>query len=133
MGTPAEDCIEFLERICWGGTPQCPYCQSTNSTAIRQERRYHCNTCFNSYSVMVGTLFHGSKVPLAKWFRAIHLYLDKDLKIKSLSTRDLASRINVNKNTAASMLKRIRSSLESDKRLLKAILSKRLEDSDGTE
>ena len=123
-----EDYTALLEEIRWRGRPICPYCGSTNSTAIRREQRYHCNHCFNSYSATVGTLFHGSRVSLSKWFAAIHLYLTPSLTLKPLSIRYLAQVIGVNKNTATSMLKRIRSGIETDPQLLISILSEELEE-----
>lgn len=118
-----DECKVLLEAIRWHGTPECPYCGSTNSTSVKKENRHHCNSCFCSYSVTVGTLFHGSRVPLSKWFKAIHLYLDLSLEIKNLSVRSLASKIDVNKNTASLMLQRIRSSLEREPDLLSLILA----------
>ncbi|NEZ54130.1 transposase [Adonisia turfae] len=128
-----EKCVALLEKIRWNSTPKCPYCGSTKSTAIRQERRHHCNNCFNSYSVTVGTIFHGSRVPLHKWFKAIHMYLDNSLTPRRLSVRALAKEIHVNKNTAASMLKRMRSCLSSKPAYLKAILRIELEPKDESE
>jgi transposase-like protein len=89
-----EDCLTYLEKIRWGGTPKCPYCKSTNSTAIEKEGRYHCNTCFNSYSVTVGTLFHKTYVDLPKWFLAISILFNSQ---ESISGRQLAKKIGVNK------------------------------------
>lgn len=100
-----EDCLALLEEIRWGGVPRCPYCESTNSTAIKNKPRYHCYACFTSYSVTVGTLFHKTYVDLQKWFLAIHLVLNSP---GGISVRQLAKEISVNKNTAASMIIRIR-------------------------
>lgn len=113
-----EDCLALLEEIRWGGTPQCPYCQSTNSTAITKERRYHCNACFNSYSVTVSTLFHKTRVDLQKWFLAIQLVLNSQ---EGISGRQLAKKIGVNKNTGAYMIARIHKAMIDEKELLQAL------------
>ncbi|MBD2013462.1 transposase [Microcoleus sp. FACHB-53] len=113
------DCLTLLEQIRWGGIPQCPYCQSTNSTAIRKECRYHCNTCFNSYSVTVGTLFHQTRVDLRKWFLAIHLFLTSS---GDISVRKLAREIKVNKNTASYMLSRIRQAIVEEEELIQKLI-----------
>ena len=99
-----EECLALLEQIRWGGIPRCPYCNSTSAALLRREKRYHCNTCFTSYSVTVGTLFHKTHVELPKWFRAIHLIMNHS---KEMSIRQLATEIGVNKNTASYMLVRI--------------------------
>nr|WP_322718300.1 IS1595 family transposase [Nostoc sp. ChiQUE02]MDZ8231274.1 IS1595 family transposase [Nostoc sp. ChiQUE02] len=104
MERTEEECLKYLEQICWGEMPTCPYCESTNSTSIKREHRYHCNTCFNSYSVTVNTIFHRSHVPLNKWFKLVHLYLISDSR---LSIRKVAQEISVTKNTAMSMLSRL--------------------------
>lgn len=114
-----EDCLALLEEIRWGGIPQCPYCESTNSTAIKKERRYHCNSCFNSYSVTVGTLFHKTRIDLQKWFLAIHLVLNTQ---KSISERQLAKTIGVNRNTGSYMITRIRKAVIEEYELIQQII-----------
>lgn len=115
-----EECLTILEQIRWGGIPQCPYCQSTNSTVIKKERRYHCNACFTSYSVTVGTLFHKTRVDLHKWFVAIHLVLNSS---ESISVRQLAKEIGVNKNTAAYMINRIHKGITDELELLQRVVN----------
>ncbi|TVQ21532.1 MAG: IS1595 family transposase [Leptolyngbya sp. DLM2.Bin15] len=119
MERSEDECRSFLEAVLWGDTPQCPYCQSINSTAITKERRYHCNTCFNSYSVTVGTMFHGTRVPLSKWFKAIAILLDED---PSISVRKLAQAIDVNKNTAAEIIRHTQGAHLKNPLLLKVII-----------
>lgn len=114
-----ENCLVLLEQIRWGGTPQCPYCQSLNSRKLKNEGRYQCNECFTSYSVTVGTLFHKTHVDLEKWFLAIHLVLNSP---KGISVRQLAKEIKVQKNTAASMIYRIRKAMAKESELLQKIV-----------
>jgi transposase-like protein len=114
-----EECLTLLEQIRWNGIPKCPYCESTNATSLRNERRYHCNTCFTSYSVTVGTLFHKTHVHLYKWFLAISLVLSTANRI---SVRQLATEIAVNKNTASYMISRIRKAIVEEPELLQKII-----------
>ena len=122
MSKTQENCIAILEQIRWGGKPICPYCSSTNASPMKRERRYHCNTCFVSYSVTVGTVFHRTHVELSKWFQAISLFLEQGERV---SIRQLAAKVGVSKNTAAYMLVRLDSAttkeLEMLEQLLKAI------------
>ncbi|MEW5858374.1 MAG: IS1595 family transposase [Cyanobacteriota bacterium] len=113
-----EDCIALLEQIRWGGKPKCPYCESTNATPYRNERRYHCNFCFTSYSVTVGTLFHKTHVDLDKWILAIRLVLNSP---GGISVRQLAKEIGVNKNTACFMIERIRKAIIDEQALLQKL------------
>jgi transposase-like protein len=100
-----EDCLVYLEKIRWNGTPTCPYCGSTKSSAYKNEHRYRCQSCFTSYSVTVGTVFHQTHVDLGKWFLAIamlHRLGDR------ISVRKLAQELQVTRSTATLMVQRIR-------------------------
>ncbi len=113
------DCIEYLEKTRWKGTPICPYCQSNHTTPMQQEYRHHCNTCNTTFSVTVRTIFHHSHLPLQKWFLAISLVLNAK---KGISARQLARDIEVNKDTAWSMAMRIRRAMVNDRELLSGII-----------
>jgi transposase-like protein len=115
-----EECLLFLEKIRWDEKPRCPYCESTHTAALRKERRYHCNTCFTSFSVTVGTLFHQTHVDLHKWFQAIWLVLNQSRRI---SVRQLAKEIGVSKNTASYMIDRIRKAINDEPELLHKIMN----------
>ncbi|OGD57390.1 hypothetical protein A3I57_02145 [Candidatus Beckwithbacteria bacterium RIFCSPLOWO2_02_FULL_47_23] len=102
----------------WGGKPQCPYCNSTRATPQSKGGRFHCNSCNTSFSVTVKTIFHKTRVPLQIWFKSVTLAIDTK---QSISARQLANALGVNKNTAWLMLKRIRQTLVQDGNLLKGI------------
>lgn len=114
-----DECLTYLEQVRWGGVPTCPYCDSTNATAYKKERRYHCNNCFTSYSVTVNTLFHKTHVDLQKWFLAIRLVIQSSGQI---SVRQLAREIGVSKNTAMYMRRRIQIEMNEPSKLLHEIL-----------
>ncbi len=103
-----EDCIAHLEAVRWGGEPRCPYCGENKSTPMSGEDRHHCNNCNTSFSVTVGTIFHNTHIPLQKWFQAIALILNSE---DAISTRELAKRLGVNKNTAWRMAVQIRKAM----------------------
>ncbi len=98
------DCLIYLEKIRWNGIPTCPYCGSTRSSANKREQRYHCNDCFTSYSVTVGTLFHKTHVDLRKWFDAIAILQRSQ---GNISARKLAQEIGVSRAAALSIIDRI--------------------------
>lgn len=118
MPKTQEECLALLEQIRWQGKPQCPYCGSKKASRFKQEQRYHCNGCFTSFSVTVGTLFHKTHVELPKWFQAIRIVMTHPQKV---SVRQLAARIKVNKNTAAFMLTRLQEAGEDKVALLEQI------------
>ena len=104
-------CIRYLEVQHWPDGPVCPYCNSKNSIAKTKELRHKCYDCGNSYSVMVGTIFQSTKLPLTKWFAAIVLI--KDAK-KGISSMQLSRHLKVNKNTAWFLQSRIRLAMKED-------------------
>lgn len=101
-------CIRHLEQVRWHGKPQCPHCQSTSVTprelrkksnrgrkrkhpeVPRKTPMYHCNSCNKDFTVLMGTIFEGSKMPLQKWFMLIALMLNARKGISSMQvSRDL--------------------------------------------
>lgn len=116
-----ESCIRHLEQVRWNGKPTCPYCKSPKQSPMKNTIRYHCNSCNTSYSVTVGTIFHKSHVDLQKWFLAIFTIINS---LKSISVRQLAKNIKVNKNTAWYISMRIRRAILSNDNLLQGITEK---------
>ena len=102
-----KDCIEHLEKTRWGDEPVCPYCGSGRTG--RLQKRHHCHACKTSFSVTVGTIFHGTHLPLQKWFLAISLMLNAR---KGISGLQLSRDLNVNKNTAWRISMQIRRAMK---------------------
>jgi len=93
------ECISFLEKVFWDGSPKCPFCGYKKFNTIKTENRYRCKSCKSPFTVTVLTLFHKTKIDLQKWFFAI--------SNEHLTCRKLATNINVTKDTAHFMLQRI--------------------------
>ena len=112
-----EACIAHLERVRWGNKPICPHCGSIevaykNETQAEGETgrtgRYNCHACQASFKVTQGTVFHGTKIPLQKWFLAIALIINAK---KSLSSYQLSRDLQLNQKTAWYMQARIRAEM----------------------
>ena len=101
-----ESCVEHLEKVRWGDTPKCPYCQSERTT--RNAGRHFCYNCKTSFSVTVGTIFHRTHLPLQKWFLAIALILNAK---KGISALQLSRDLEVNKNTGWRIAMQIRKAM----------------------
>ena len=99
-----ETCIRFLETERWHGSVVCPYCGKVH-TYKRKDGRYICNDCNCSFSVLVGTIFENTKVPLRKWFMAMYLLSSHK---KGISSHQLSRDIEVTQKTAWFMLHKIR-------------------------
>ena len=112
-------CIAYLEKQRWSDKPVCPYCSSTRSSKKTQEFRHTCHNCGRSYSVLVGTIFESTKLPIDKWFAAICLILNAK---KGISSLQLARDLHVNKNTAWYLQKRIRKAMQDNDYILKGIV-----------
>ena len=87
-----ESCIAHLEKMRWKGKPKCPHCESTHvggRTETEEGRigRWNCHDCHVTFKVTCGTVFHGTKIALQKWFLAISLIANAK---KSLSSHQLA-------------------------------------------
>lgn len=116
-----ETCLHYLESIRWQNEPECPYCKSKQSTKRKDTIRHQCNNCNSSYSVLVGTIFEDTKLPLTKWFSAIALILNAK---KGLSSLQLARDIGVNRKTGWYLQMRIRKAMQEgdDQDLFKGIV-----------
>ena len=75
------DCRAYLEQIRWPNGPVCPKCGATTEpyritrktkTKNKVQSLYKCRACKRQYTVTIGTIFEGSKIPLRKWFAAIY-------------------------------------------------------------
>src|SRR5687768_10750004 len=86
----ADGCVAYLEQIRWSGKPICPFCIRKCSTPLRDENRHHCNNCNGTFSVTAQSMFHGTRLPLQKWFLAIAWHLTEE---KRLTARELALRL----------------------------------------
>lgn len=104
-----EACIQYLEGLRWQNEPECPYCKSKQSSQRKDTYRHQCNNCNSSYSVLVGTIFEDTKLPLFKWFLAISLMLNAK---KGLSALQLGRDIGVNRKTAWYLQMRVRKAMQ---------------------
>ena len=108
-----EACIEHLERIRWRGTPVCPHCESKDvvrktEDGVGRVGRYNCHDCGASFKVTCGTVFHGTKIPLQKWFMAIAMITNAK---KSLSSYELARDLDLKQKAAWYLMTRIRAEM----------------------
>ena len=105
---------EHLESIRWPDGPICPHCGGVkrNSPLQGQSHRavlYFCGDCRTQFTVTVGTVFEGSKVPLHKWLYATHL---KCVSKKGISSKQLERILRVSYKTAWFMSHRLRKAME---------------------
>jgi transposase-like protein len=92
-----EQCRAALFSWRWPQGFVCPKCGGTHSIVLRTRPIQQCSTCRHQVSLIAGTIFHATKLPLTTWFAAIyHLTQGKN----GLSSLDLARRLGVSHYTA---------------------------------
>lgn len=106
-----EACRSFLEEIRWGNCPTCPHCGTISNKHYRLAFKglIKCKDCHSRFTVLTGTMFENSHVPLRKWFLAMYIFLSHK---KGISSVQLHKDIHVTQKTAWYMLHRIRHNCE---------------------
>lgn len=116
----------LLERLRWEGVPVCPHCgtadeahyfiasrsgqRTTKAGNPTYRRLWKCRAkeCRKNFSVLVGTVFEDSKVPVSKWLLA--LYLCGAAK-NAIAAKELERHLGVTYATAWFMLHRLREAM----------------------
>lgn len=106
------ECRKHLEGLLWSdGKPMCPHCQNKKRNHRHAARNiFSCSSCKKQFSVTTGTIFHGTHVPLRKWFVTVYLFTTHK---KSISAHQLAKDLRVTVKTAWYMIHRIRTAIQS--------------------
>lgn len=111
----------FLESVLWNDGVRCPHCGSVNQSTFVQpkngdlrktkkgnqsyRRIWNCNACRKEFSVLVGTIFEDSHIPLSKWFIAIH---EMCAAKNGVSALELSRKLGISYRPAWHMAHRIR-------------------------
>jgi len=90
-------CIAYLEKIRWGKSPICANCESDNVRKRTDGLRWHCNSCRKDYSVLVGTIFEGTRLPLPQFFQAMFIMNNAKMGI---SASEISRAVGIKYNTA---------------------------------
>ena len=110
---------EALEAIRWPNGPTCPHCGNADPATmpvVEGKKRSHrpglryCNACESTFTVTVGTVFERSKIPLSKWWLAMHLM---SASKKGISAHQLHRILEVQYKTAWFLAHRIREAMRS--------------------
>jgi transposase-like protein len=116
---------ELLERLRWpNGEVICPHCgvvskdhyfiksrsgeRTTKKGTVSFRRLWKCRDCNLQFSVLVGTIFESSKVPVSKWLLALWLMAAGKNGVSAL---ELQRHLNVAYQTAWHMSHRLREAM----------------------
>ena len=98
------DCIKYLEELIWDGQPESPF-DPTSKVYKCKNGKYKCKNTNKYFTVLNGTIFEGSKIPLRSWFYA--LYCLTNIK-KGKSALQISKDIHISHYRALKMLHKIR-------------------------
>jgi transposase-like protein len=120
------DAYRMLEELRWkDGQPEaCPHCgevgrcyfltpkngtsRKTRTGAESQRRVWKCGGCRKQFSVLTGTIFHGSRVSIRTWFFVV---VEMCSAKNGVSAREIERKYAVTPKTAWFMLHRIREAM----------------------
>jgi len=114
---------ELVEHLRWPMGPVCPHCgdtgrayflspkngyRTTSTGRVSYRRVWKCKACRKQFSVLVGTIFERSQVPLSKWLLALHMM---SANKNGVAANELRRTIGVTQPTAWFMLHRLREAM----------------------
>jgi transposase-like protein len=100
-----QSAIDHLTAIRWKDGAFCPYCNGKRIMHFSDKRTHKCADCQQRFSIKVGTIFEGTKLPLRKWFAAIWLVTSHK---KGIASTTLARDLKITQKSAWFVLHRLR-------------------------
>jgi transposase-like protein len=118
------DAYLFMEELIWDGRPVCPHCagvrkhyfltpkapegRKARTGKVSERRVWKCADCRRQFTVLVGTIFHGSKIPVKTWlFVLVEICASKD----GVAAREIERKYDLTPKTAWFMLHRLREAM----------------------
>jgi transposase-like protein len=113
-------CLVLLHKLRWGKTVKCTFCNSKQTKPIKSEQgRHTCQNCNKSFSVLAGTIFEDSRLPLPTWFQIITLMLNAK---SGISAKEIERNTGVTYKTAYYACMRVRIGMLIDDTKLNGII-----------
>jgi transposase-like protein len=119
------DAYLFLEQLRWRKRPVCPHCGSvgehyfltpangrsrkTRTGSASERRVWKCRDCRKQFSVLTGTIFHGTKIPIRTWLFVI---FDACAAKNGISAREIERRYGLTPRTAWHLMHRLREAMK---------------------
>jgi transposase-like protein len=108
---------EALEAVVWPNGPTCPHCGNANPDKIAKLTTksvrpglHYCDECKGQFTATVGTVFERSKIPLTKWWLAMHIIGSSK---KGISSHQLHRMLGISYKSTWFMMHRIREAMRS--------------------
>jgi transposase-like protein len=118
------DAYRVLEEMRWPDGPVCPHCDNkkayflnpangksrmTNKGSFSQRRVWKCAACRKQFSVLTGTIFHGTKVPIEVW---LMIMVQMCSAKNGISAREIERMHKLTPETAWFVLHRLREAMK---------------------
>jgi transposase-like protein len=118
------DAYKFLEDLRWNGQPACPHCggaepyflnpengvsRRTRTGTESQRRVWKCRECRKQFSVLTGTIFHGSRIPVRTW---VFVVFEMASSKNGVSAREIERKYGLTAKSAWFMVHRIREAMK---------------------
>ncbi len=111
-----EKCREILTRLRWPEGVRCLRCKLPAVELETEKTLYYCKDCDYQFTVMAGTIFNDSHLPLTKWFLATLLLCEAK---KGMSACQIQRTLGISYKTAWYLCHRIRAAMvEVNKQML---------------
>lgn len=101
----------WLEKLLWADGRACGYCGTVDESTELPTRPgyYQCNACRKQFTVMVGTVFERSHIPLNKWLMAAFLLCASK---KGISAHQMHRMLGITYKSAWFMMHRLREAMK---------------------
>jgi len=109
-----EKARNWLEALLWTDGRSCGYCGTVDESTELPARPgyYQCNACRKQFTVMVGTVFERSHIPLNKWLMAAFLL---SASKKGISAHQMHRMLGITYKSAWFMMHRLREAMTPSK------------------
>lgn len=125
--TDDEAAYEFLEELRWNGQPVCPHCGSiaahyfltpkatdgrkTRTGKVTVRRLWKCKDCRRQFSVLTGTMMHGTKISIRTWLFVIYQMCSSK---NGIASREVERDYGLTPRSAWFLVQRIREAMLND-------------------
>ena len=84
-----DQCATALESARWPDGFHCPQCGGTPHSVLKSGSRktFQCSHCRHQTSLIAGTLFQGTRLPLTTWFLALYLISQAKTGLSALALK----------------------------------------------
>jgi transposase-like protein len=121
------DAYILLERLRWENGVVCPHCgvigkhyylepkngtsRATRTGSRSQRRVWKCRDCRKQFSVLTGTIFHGTKIPVRTWLCVV---FEMCASKNGVAAREIERKYDVTAKSAWFMTHRIREAMKQE-------------------